>query len=587
MKSMGSISVTTVGTVDMNLTNKIKSAVFMLLLALPLSAAAQGISADIILVNGSVHTVDADDSVAEALALAGDRIIAVGSTTEISELAGDGTRVVDLAGRTVIPGLIDTHTHAIRSGIREGTEVDWADATSLAEGLRRIRAFVDRTPEDAWVVVTSGWHGGWHPTQFEENRLPTPEEITEAARGRPAYVRPVGNLAILSPAALSVLGIESDADVQPGGQLELDDQGIPTGRIFGQDGWTFTPIVARIPRLSTTFDEQMAGTKAFFTKLNRYGLTGVIDPSGMGMPPPNYRPLFEVWRRGGLTLRVAFHVGPQTSGAELEELKSMAQLLPQGFGDDMLHFNGFGEALILGLTDGPRTLLEYSPSDEARAALPETLGWIAEGGYTAKIHASSDLAARTFLDVIEVVNEETPVTDLRWSFEHLNNPGEDTIARMKALGMIHGMQNLTYYAGEELVETIGREAALMAPPIRTEIDAGLMIAGGTDAPESPYNPWVAIRWFLDGKSVLGNQVRSTDQLATRDEALRMWTAHAAYMSFDENDRGSLEPGKLADLAVLNESYFTVPVEEIAEIESLLTIVDGRIVYAAEPFVGLR
>lgn len=532
---------------------------------------------DIVLVNAKVLTVDPSDTIAEAVAIRGNRISAVGGSAEIKALAGEGTRVIDLGGRTVIPGLIDSHIHAIRGGLTHGAEVHWSETKSLKQGLEQIAAAAAAQPAGTWINVV----GGWHKTQFPENRLPTVHEITEAAGDHPAYVQYLYKEAVLNPLAMEALGIKEDSDVPPAGRLDLDGGGEATGHITGNVP-TFARLYARLPK--PDFAGQVAGTRAIFAELNRLGMTGIVDPSGGGMFPRNYRPLFQLWRSGEMTLRVAYRAMSQHPGKELEDLKERGHYLPQNFGDDWLRFVGFGEVIIWEMHDGDSAGLKFTPSAEAKAAFREAALWMAENGYTAEIHASSDTSARLILDIIEDVDAEAPVGDLRWSIAHLDDGTRETLRRMKALGLAWSLQDRFYFAGDDLLEKLGAERVRSAPPIKSALDLGVVVAGGSDSPRiSTYNPWLSIRWLLDGKSVSRRRIRGPGETPSRAQALRIYTLNSAWMSFDENKRGSIEPGKLADLAVLSADYMTVPVEDIGAIESLLTMVDGRIVWAAGPF----
>ena len=499
----------------------------------------------LVLVNGKVLTVDASDSVAEAVSIDGGRIAAVGTTRDIRAHAGDGARVIDLGGRTVIPGLIDSHIHAIRAGLTYGAEISWAGAASLAEGLARIRAAATAAPEGGWLIAI----GGWHVSSFPENRLPTADELDAAGLGHPVYVQHLYDTVVLNPAAMRALGIESDADVAPGGRLEIGEAGRPTGVISGGVP-TFGALYGRLPK--PDFAGQVAGTRAFMSELNRLAMTGIVDAAGGGQFPANYRPLFHLWRGGELTLRVAFRVMSQSRGAELADFTEWTRLLPQGMGDAMLKFNGFGEVITWNMHDGHRPGLPFAPSAASLGALREAAAWMAENGYSAEIHASSDRSARMILDIFEAVNARTPIAPLRWVIAHLDDGTPETLRRMKALGMGYSVQDRFYFEGRQMRDLLGADKASRSPPIKTALGLGLNVSGGTDAPRlSPYNPWIAIRWLVDGKSVDRAPFRGPGETPGRAEALRIYTRAGAWMSFDEQERSSIEPGKLADLAVLS------------------------------------
>ena len=325
-------------------------------------------------------------------------------------------------------------------------------------------------------------------------------------------------------------------------------------------------------------NKKVDGTRKFFRELNRLGVTGLVDPSGFNMTPEQYAPLFQVWRDKRLTLRVNYAYFSQKRGKELEELKELTQLVPMGFGDDMLRFNGVGERVTFGMYNND------NPTDAQKEEFYQAAKWAAERGYTLTQHWHNDTSIHHLLDIYERINREVPITKLRWSIAHLNNGTESTFARMKALGIGWAMQDAMYYDGERELKEKGAEALKRMPPMRTAMKAGVVIGAGTDAHRvANYNPFIALRWMLDGKSAGGVALRGPEETPTRLEALRMYTSGSAWFAHDDARRGSLAVGKFADLAVLDKDYLTVPVEQIGAIQSLLTLVGGRVVYADGPF----
>ena len=540
-------------------------------LGLALAGPGRAQTADIILLHGRILTLDERSSVREAMAVSEGRIAAFGSSMDIMKLAGRKTRVVDLRGRTVIPGLIDSHIHAIRAALSYSVEVNWIGASSLAGALGRVREAARRAKPGDWLIVA----GGWTPEQFEEKRRPTQAELADAAGEHPAYVQLFYGWALLTPAGLKALNIASDADVPPRGKLEEDANGNKTGGISG-DTATITALFSRLP--SPGLEQRVAGTRAFFRELNRLALTGVVDPGGFGMAPRDYQALFKVWQDKALTLRVAYTVFAQKRGSELEDYRNLTQLLPMGMGDEMLRFNGIGENVAWGMYNND------SPSDEDKAQFYEIARWAAGRRMSLNMHWHNDRSVGQLLDIFERVDRETPMRDLRWAIAHLNDASAATLQRMKALGVGWAMQDALYFDGERFQKEKGAEAARRAPPIKTALRLGVKVGAGTDAHRvASYNPFVALRWMLDGKTVGGTALRGPEETPTREEALRMYTLGSAWFAHDEDRRGSLVVGKLADLAVLSKDYMKVPVAEIGRIESLLTMVGGRIVYAADPY----
>jgi len=531
---------------------------------------AYGQSADTLLVNGKILTADAAFSIREAVAVRDGKIAATGTTAEMRRLAGAKTRVIDLQGRTVIPGLIDSHMHAIRAALSFATEVNWIGASSLSEALNRIRDAAHNMKPGSWLIVA----GGWNVQQFKENRRPTQAELVEAAPNNPVYVQLGYGWAVLSPLAFKALNITSDADLPAHGKLERDAGGHLTGAVSGgQDA-----IIALFDRLPLpNFEQQVEGTKKFFRELNRLGLTGVGDPGGNNITPESYEAIFKVWRDGQLSIRVAYSLCGMTPGKEFEEYQSLLQLLPMGFGDDMLRFNGLGERVTWAMNNNNK------PTDEEKEKYYKIVKWAAQHGMSVTMHWANDASAGQLLGIFERVNQEVPISKLRWSIAHLNDASPATLRRMKALGVGWTVQDAMYFGGEQFREQRGADAARRAPPVVTAKEIGVTMGAGTDAHRvASYNPFTALQWFLDGKTVGGKALRGPEETPSRAEALRLYTQGSAWFSHDENKRGSLEAGKLADLAVLSKDYMTAPVDQIGGIESLLTMVGGKIVYAAGP-----
>ena len=539
-----------------------------------LSAAAHAQTADTILVNGKIITVDAQSSVREALAIRDGRIVSVGSSVDVRKLAGPQSRVVDLQGRTVIPGLIDSHLHAIRAAQTFATEVNWIGAPSLADALARVTDASKTMKPGAWLIVA----GGWNVQQFRENRRPTQAELVAAAPNNPVYIQLGYGWAMLTPMALKALNISSDGDVPAGGKLERDGSGQPTGAISGGQG----AIIALFDKLpKPTFAQQVDGTRKFFRELNRLGLTGVYDPGGNNLLPDDYQALFDVWRRGEMTVRVAYTLCGNTPGGEFDEIKTLVALLPQGFGDDMLRFGGLGERITAAMNNNNR------PTEAEKAKYYEIVKWAADRGMTLTMHWNNDASVGQLLDIYERVNRETTIGSLRWSIAHLNDASDASLRRMKALGMGWTVQDAMYFGGDGYAQQAGADAARRAPPVETGKKIGVPIGGGTDAHRvASYNPFTSLQWFLDGKTVSGHAIRGPEETPDRMDALRFYTLGSAWFSFDENKRGSLETGKYADLAVLSKDYLTVPVSDVHAIESVLTMVGGKIVYAAGPYAKL-
>lgn len=524
-------------------------------------------TADTILINGKILTVDQQFSIQESIAIREGKILAVGKTADIRKLTGPNSRVIDLQGRTVIPGLIDSHLHGIRAALSFSTEVNWIGAASLDDALGRITQASRSMKPGAWLIVA----GGWNVQQLKEKRLPTQAELITAAPNNPVYVQLGYGWALMMPAGFKALNITSEADVPAGGRFEKGPDGRATGAITGSQN-AIIALFDRLPQPSP--EDQIEGTKRFFRELNRLGMTGFVDPGGNNLSPTDYSAVFKVWRDHQMTVRVAFALNGQTSGSEFDEYQNMTRLLPMGFGDEMLKFNGIGERITWDMNNNEK------PTPAQKDQYYTIIKWAAERGMTLTMHWNRDASVDQLMALFEKLNKEIPITTLRWSIAHLNDASDKTLQRMKALGMGWIVQDAMYFQGEQFQQQNGVEAARRVPPVNSAKRIGVNVGAGTDAHRvASYNPFTALQWFLDGKTVGGVSIRGSEETPTRADALRFYTMGSAWFSRDENKRGSLETGKSADLAVLSKDYMTAPVEQIGGIESLLTMVGGKIVYA--------
>jgi predicted amidohydrolase YtcJ len=535
--------------------------------------AASAQTPETIIVNGKVIVYDA--APAEAVAVLDGHIAAIGNSADIRKLAGPATRIIDVGGRTVIPGLIDSHIHAIRAGLTFDTEVHWIGVRSLAEALDRIRATAMRLPKDAWIVVA----GGWTERQFVEDRLPTQAEIAAAAADHHVYVQLLYSRVLLDPSGYDTLGIARDPGLAARVKIERDGTGQPTGWLTG-DNRAISDLFDLLPRPTT--EQKVAGTRAFFRELNATGLTGVIDPGGYNLSIPDYQPLFRIWRERALTIRVSFSLCAPRRGHELEDFQDLTQVLPMGFGDDWLRFNGIGENVTWGMYNNE------APTETQKEQLYQVLRWAASQGLTATFHWNNERSVHHLLEVLERVNAEVTIEKLRWSIAHLNDASQDSLRRMRALGVGWLMQNAFYFRGEAFLGQRGPDPARVSPPIVSALNMGLPVGGGTDAHRVMwFSPFVSLQWMLDGKTISGMAMRDEAERPSRMQALRLYTQGSAWFVFDEARRGSVFVGQFADLAVLSKDYFSVPTAEIGSITSLLTMVGGRIVFASGPFSKLE
>jgi predicted amidohydrolase YtcJ len=532
---------------------------------------------DLILVNGVIVTMDEEQPRAGAIAITDDEISAVGSSRSVAKLAGRRTQTINLRGRTVIPGLVDGHTHAIRGGQTFDDETYWLDAGSLEEALARVTEAAGEREPNEWVAVV----GSWHPNQFAERRPPTVADLSEASPTNPVYVQYLYDYALVNEAGIEALGLNnSQTPPAPGIVVERDANGQATGRLLGGIG-PFNTLVASL--LPASFEERKDSLENYFTALNASGVTGFIDDSAG--PATSYETLFALSDEGRLSLRAGFRVPAQAPGNESAFFESlMAFRAPRERGGPT-PFVGMGEAVVFGVNDGVRMGPGFQATPEALAELREVATLAASRRIPLEIHAYTDDAASQILDVFEQVDAVHPIGDLRWAMAHLNTGSPETIARMRALGMAFSVQMGPYFEGPAILEANGPDVALRSAA-RAALDQGLVVAGGTDATRiGDYRVWPAVEFQVTGASLGNAVVRPPDQRMTRIEALRSYTLDSAWLAFDDDDRGSLEEGKLADLAVLDSPYLRVPATRIGDIRALLTLRGGEAVYDSRSWVS--
>ena len=524
--------------------------------------------------NGRIATLDASSTMAQAILVDGETIAAVGDALSVRAQAGPQARVIDLGGRLVIAGLIDSHIHAIRAGLTFAQEVNWTDVPSLEEALAHMADVAARRPDDAWIVVP----GGWNAQQFREKRLPTQAEIEKAAAGRPVYVQMSYAGVLLSPRGFTMLGIAREDDLAGNARFERDAQGQATGWILG-DLAAIVALYDRLPKPS--LDEAKRGTRAFFSELHRYGVTGVSDPGGHNLALHQYAAVQELAREGALTMRVRYALCAPRAGQELTDFQTLTQNLPMLAGDDWLRFNGIGECVTWGLYNND------APDAAQLAQFEEVALWAARAGLGLTVHWNNESSVHHLLDLFGRVHAQIDYAPLRWSIAHIHDAKPETLQRMKQLDLGWLMQNRLYFAAPAFLANYEAARLAQMPPLAGARRLGVPVGGGTDADRvMSYNPFVALRWMLDGRTLSGRETRDAGERPSREEALRIWTQGSAWFSHDETRRGVLQAGALADLAVLSGDFFTLPVEEIAGLRSELTMVGGRIVHAGGAFASL-
>lgn len=546
--------------------------------------------ADTVFINGKVLTVDSGFSQVEAVAVSGNQIAAVGTNAEIEALVGTETRVIDLQGKTLIPGLIDNHNHLIFNAPTWPNGVRLDRVRTRAGALEAIAAKAEEigpgdSPEHIVFAI-----GGWNPVQFTDDQSDfTREELDAIAPNNPVYTQVSWFTAVLNSKAMEIGGITEDIpDPGPeiGGRIWRDEHGLLTGKFTGAIflKWQLRPLFPEV-----TGETAAAGLKAAIADFSKLGVTSSMTYNGPEFPEEGLAYIQEhLADTGELDMRVYYppHFDRNVSAWTPEEVPSIVEGLAEHIpnsGSEMYQMTHFGEHMYLPVSDSFR-LGEQTYSEEMMGHFRTIVMAAAKNGWQIAEHVSRDVVANQMLDVFEEVNEIYPITDLRWRFEHAQGLSQETIERAKALGMAIGIHSAAGMSSPELRLANGIQAELMeyqdTPAIRWYQDSGIPFGLGSDGQVVAHDsPFFTLYWVVSGKDTSGAEYFKYGTL-TREEALIAHTRSNAYLMHKEDILGSIEVGKLADLAVLDRDYMTVPVEDIRDLESVLTMVDGRIVYEA-------
>ncbi|MDX0976455.1 amidohydrolase family protein [Sinorhizobium medicae] len=541
-------------------------------------------SADLILHRGLVTTLDAAKPNATAIAVKDGRFLAVGLDQEVMALAGPDTKVVDLKGKRVLPGLNDNHTNVVRGGLNFNMELRWDGVRSLADAMNMLKRQVAITPPPQWVRVV----GGFTEHQFIEKRLPTIDEINAIAPDTPVFLLHLYDRALLNGAALRAVGYGKDTPDPPGGEITRDARGNPTGLLIAKpNAGILYSTLAKGPKLPLEY--QVNSTRHFMRELNRLGITSVIDAGGgFQNYPDDYAVIQKLADEGQMTVRLAYNLFTQKPKEEKEDFLKWTSSVKYKQGDDFFRHNGAGEMLVFSAADfedfrEPRP--EMAP--EMEGELEEVVRILAENRWPWRLHATYDETISRALDVFEKVNQDIPLAGINWFFDHAETISDSSIDRIAALGGGIAVQHRMAYQGEYFVERYGHGAAEATPPVARMLDKGVKVSAGTDATRvASYNPWVSLSWLVTGKTVGGMQLYPRANCLDRETALRMWTEKVQWFSNEEGRKGRIEKGQLADLIVPAKDYFTCAEDEISFLTADLTMVGGRIVYAANDFASL-
>ena len=499
-------------------------------------------------------------------------------------MRSSATKIIDAGGRTIIPGLNDAHTHFIRGGLTYSQEVRWDGVPSLALGLRMLKEQAQRTPAPHWVQVV----GGWTPHQFKEKRLPTLDEINAACGDVPCFVMHIYDRAFINRAGLRALGWNRDTPDPMGGLIARNGNGEPTGLLIATTSLiSLLGVFAKIPKLPA--DDQVNSTRHMMRELNRLGVTSLIDAGGGGQNyPEHYQAIARLAADKALTVRIGYTLMAQRPGREIEDYKGWLSQAKLYQGDDYFRLCGAGEYTVWAagdVTNFAKDPLPQPPIMEEK--LTEVLKFVASNGWPFRMHASFDFTAQRILGVVEKVHTEVPVDKLRWGLEHCEGMTTRTLDRLAALGGSLGLQNRMSSDGEAYVAKWGKEAAEDAPALGRIKQMGVPFALGTDGNRaSSHNPWVGVQWLVTGKTQGGLRHAADRNLMSREEALRAYSAAGAWISNEEEKKGTLSVGKWADLAVLSADYLTVPEDRISQLSSVLTMLGGKVVHGEGEYTSL-
>jgi predicted amidohydrolase YtcJ len=539
---------------------------------------------DLILHRGLFTTLDRANPTASAVAISDGRFVRVGRDHEVLPLAGPNTRVVDLQGQRVLPGLIDNHLHLIRGGLNFNMELRWDGVRSLADAMAMLRAQVAITPAPQWVRVV----GGFTEHQFVEKRLPTIAELNAAAPDTPVFILHLYDRALLNAAALRVIGYDRDTPAPPGGEIVRDAAGNPTGLLLAKPNASLLyATLAKGPKLPPEY--QLNSTRHFMRELNRLGVTGALDAGGgFQNYPEDYQVIQQLADAGQLTVRLAYNLFTQKPKQEKADFLNWTATSRYKQGDDYFRHNGAGEMLVFSAADfedfrQPRPDMP----GEMEGELEEVVRILAQNRWPWRLHATYDETISRALDVFERVNQDVPLEGLNWFFDHAETISPQSIDRIAALGGGIAVQHRMAYQGEYFVERYGHGAAEATPPVAKMLEAGVKVSAGTDATRvASYNPWVSLAWLVTGKTVGGMQLYPQRNCLDRETALRMWTENVTWFSNEQGRKGRIEAGQLADLMVPDKDFFACAESEIADIAAQLTMVGGKVVYASGRFAAL-
>ncbi|HAJ35661.1 MAG TPA: amidohydrolase [Chloroflexi bacterium] len=553
------------------------------------------LSPDLILHNAVIYTLASRNPQAQAIAIQDGRIMAVGADAELLPLAGPATRVHNLGGRTVLPGIFDSHNHLLQVGVKL-TRIRLDECRSPEEMMELVRARAAVTPPGHWIVG-EGWNEGNFSEANPPGRLPTRWDIDPATDQHPVLLMRFFNTDVVNSVALRLAGITRGTPNPPGGEIGRDAAGEPNGLLRAA-----AKLFVRNLLPQPTLTELKTAIRLGCQEMNRYGITSVLDP---GLYPHELAAYQAVVREGqsaqdagrtaAVPISVRLNVMPSWHGFREEEtaaeLEARARGLgvASGLGDEWLRLGGLKMAIDGGTSS--HTALMYAPFEgetsvgDFNRLDPQTLRrhfrTAQELGWDVGIHTCGDRAMDMVVDAFADVAASTPWPDARHNVIHAYFPSERALAQMAEHRIAAVIQpTFLYWEGDLIFRDVGERRAANYKPARKYLDAGVVLCATSDIPStvSP-DPFVGMYALVTRKNNLGHYV-AADQAISREEALRAYTVNGTWLTREEHLKGALAIGKLADLIVIDRNYFTVPEEQIKEIRVLMTMVGGEVVYTA-------
>jgi predicted amidohydrolase YtcJ len=544
------------------------TAICVLFSLLIFAPAARAQTPDLILHNGNVITMDDRVANAAAVAVRGDQITTVGTNEQVLKLAGPNTKIIDLKNKTLVPGLIDTHIHII-SGGRGMKNVQLAEATSIAELLEVIASHIrdNKVPAGEWVVASSDWY----VNQLKENRFPTRWELDRVAPQNPVILPRGGHQSASNSLALKLGGITKDTPTPNGGEIGKDESDEPNGMLVDK---AQEPIKSILPKEDENASvEALQRVQALAHSL---GITSLVDG---GVNSDEWQTMEQVRQSGQLKIRLAARVRPR----DVDDFKKINATLSPEAGDAWLRTGPIKVTLDGGSTGSLFTRPYPGKPDfyGVQVTSTDVLKGISElaneNNWRMSVHCNGDKAFDILLDTWEAVNAKKSIVDRRWTVEHGKFIRPDQMQRVKALGLLVTIQAAPYVKGETYITSFGTKMVEKSSPTRDYLKTGIILAGGSDWLTNPLNPFLHMYFAVARKTKAGTSL-GPDQALTPEEALAMHTKYAAYVTFEEDSKGTITPGKLADLAVLSDDPLKVATDQIKDIKALMTVVGGEVVY---------